>query len=100
MDDRAAPSVRRDDSVADLYVFDPERAGINHDGALGTTDTDDLERKARDDRLLIGHSESEPADDAVGVRLRGDGPGRHRSGPEIRLALHQGSVTFQEWRRI
>ena len=100
MDDRAAPSVRRDDGVADPNVFDPERAGIDHDGALGTTDTDDLERKARDDRLLIGHSESEPADDAVGIRLCGDGPGGHRSGPEIRLALHQRSVTFQERRRI
>ena len=100
MDDRAAPSVRRDDGVADPNIFDPERTGIDHDGALGTTDTDDLERKARDDRLVIGHSESEPADDAVGIRLRGDGPAGHRSGPEIRLALHQRSVTFQERRRI
>jgi len=30
--------------------------------------THDLERETRDDRLLIGHCESEPPHDAVGIR--------------------------------
>ena len=75
MDDRAAPPVRRDGGTADRDVFYPERAGIDHNGLIDGADTHDLERKARDDRLSKGDGESEPSDDAVGIRLDRDGSG-------------------------
>ena len=75
VEDRAAPPVRRDGGAADPEIFDPERAGIDHDRPFVAGDAQDLQRKTRDDRLLIGHSESEPPDDAVGIRLDTDFPG-------------------------
>ena len=67
---------------------------------FAAADTHDLERKTRDDRLLISHSESEPPDDAVGIRLDPVAPGSQRSAAEIGLALHQGFVALQERHRI
>ena len=100
MEDRAAPPVRRDGGAADPETFDPERAGIDHDRPFVAGDAQDLQSKTRDDCLLIGHSESEPPDDAVGIRLDPDLPGGQRSGAEIGLALHQGFVALQERPRI
>ncbi len=100
VEDRPAPPVRRDADAADPEAFDPERAGIDHDSALATADTHDLERKTRNYRVFRGHSESEPPDDAVGVRLDPVAPGSQRCGAEIGLALHQGFVALQERRRI
>ena len=48
----------------------------------------------------MGHSESEPPDDAVGIRLDRDFPGGQRRGAEIGLTLHHGFVALQERRRI
>ena len=100
MEDRAAPPVRRDRGAADPEIFDPERAGIDHDRPFAAGDAQDLQGKTRDDRLLIGHSESEPPDDAVGIRLDRDFPGGLRNGAEIGLALHQGFVALQKRLRI
>jgi hypothetical protein len=100
VEDRAAPPVRRDGGAADPDIFDPERAGVDHDRLFAAADTNDLERKTRDDGLLIGHRESEPPDDAVGIRLDRDFPGGQRSGAELGLTLHDGFVAFQERRRI
>ena len=83
-----------------LHIFDPERAGVDHDRLFAAPDTNDLERKTRDDRLSIGHRESEPPDDAVDIRLDRDFPGSQRSGAELGLTLHDGFVAFQERRRI
>ena len=90
MEDRAAPPVRRDGGAADPDACDPKRAGIDHDSGFATADTHDLERKTRDDSLSMGHSESQPTDDAVGIRLYGDGTGGQSSGAQIGLALHDG----------
>ena len=95
-----APPVRRDGDIADPDTFDALCAGIDHDRTLATADTHDLERKTRDDRLLIGHSESEPPHDAVGIRLGRDSPGAPSNRAEIRLVLHQGFVVLQERHRI
>src|SRR5580704_17622433 len=100
MEDRAAPPVRRDRGAADPEIFDPERAGIYHDRPFAAGDPQDLQGKTRDYRLLIGHSESEPPDDTVGIRLDRDFPGGHRSAADIGPAFHQGFVTLQERRRI
>ena len=100
MEDRAAPPVRRDGGAADPEIFDPERAGIDHDRPFVAGDAQDLQRKTRDDRLLIDHSESEPPDDAVGIGLDADFPGGPCTGAEIGLALHQGFVALQKGLRI
>ena len=100
MENCAPPFVCRDGCAADPEIFDPERAGIDHDRPFVAGDAQDLQRKIRDDRLLMGHSESEPPNDAVGIRLDRNFPGRRRSGAEIGLALHQKFVALQEWPRI
>src|SRR6266702_7418977 len=92
--DRTAPPVRRDGDIADPESFDALRAGIDHDRVLGATDTHDLERETRDDRLSIGYSESEPPHDAVGIRLGRDSSGALRNRAEIGLVLHQGFVVL------
>src|SRR3984893_18710047 len=100
MEDRAAPPVRRDRGAADPEIFDPERPGIDHDRPFAAGDPQDLQGKTRDYRLLIGHGESEPPYDAVGIRLDCDFPGGLRNGAKIRLALHQGCVALQKGLRI
>src|ERR1700738_2332168 len=100
MEDRAAPPVRRDRGAADPEIFDPERAGVDYDRPFAAGDPQDLQRKTRYDRLLVGHSESEPSDDAVGIRLDRDFSGGPGDGAERGLALHQGFVPLQERPRI
>src|ERR1700737_2938707 len=99
-DDRAAPPVGGGGGAADPDVLDPERAGIDHDRMLGPTDTHDLECKARDDRLLISHSESEGPADAVGIGLDRDAPGGQRRRAGRGQTLREGSVALQERHRL
>jgi hypothetical protein len=54
---------------------------------FAAANTHDLERKTRDDRLSIAHSESDPPDDAVGIRLDRDFPSSQRSGADIGLVF-------------
>src|ERR1700758_277410 len=68
VDDRTAPPIRRDGGAADPDAFYPERAGFDHDRGFAKADTHDLERETRDDHVMMGHSESQPPDDAVGIR--------------------------------
>ena len=81
-------------------AFDPERAGVDDDRALRAADAQNFERKARNNRSVMAHGESDAPHDAVVVRLRRDGAGSLCRRAELRQAAEQRFVILQKGRRI